>query len=135
MKKIFLLMLLFVSVYTKIQGQTVICTYNAQGSCTSRVYANGVQNAKSTKKLATGNYPIKVSVSPSAMFCDNITISTVGASNSLAYVLANASGQVVLKGSFVSEGVTLATSSLPCGIYLLKVSGENYEHSYKLTKR
>lgn len=52
-------MLLFVSVYTKIQGQTVIYTYNAQGSCTSRVYANGVQKAKSTKKLATGNNPIK----------------------------------------------------------------------------
>lgn len=128
-------MLLFASASTSMQGQTVIYTYNAQGSCTSRVYATNVQKAKSTKKLSTGNCPIKVSVSPSTTFCDNITISTVGASGSLAYILANASGQVVLKGSFTSEEVTLETSNLPYGIYLLKVSGENYEHSYKLQKK
>lgn len=133
--KLTLLTILFASASTNMQGQTFIYRYNAQGSCTSRIYANGAQKAKSTKRLATGNSPTKVSVFPSATFCDNITISTVGTSNHLTYVLANASGQVVLNGSFASEGVTLATSNLPCGIYLLKVSGGNYEHSYKLTKK
>ena len=128
-------MLLLVSIYTKMQGQTVIYTYNAQGSCTSRIYANSVQKAKSIQKLPTATSPVKVTVSPSITFRDNITISVVGTDNSLAYILANASGQVVLKGSFEKRGATLTTSNLPNGIYILKVSGENYEHSYKLVKK
>lgn len=135
MKKVLLFMLLLVSIYTKMQGQTVIYTYNAQGSCTSRIYANSVQKAKSIQKLPTATSPVKVTVSPSITFRDNITISVVGTDNSLAYILANASGQVVLKGSFEKRGATLTTSNLPNGIYILKVSGENYEHSYKLVKK
>ena len=137
MKKIFLFMLLFVSVYTKMQGQTVIYTYNAQGSCTSRVYANVAQKAKNARKVSTETNLIRVEVSPTATFCDAITISVVGKTptNGLTYVLANASGQVALKGSFAKESVTLFTSNLPNGIYILKVSGDSYEHSYKLTKK
>lgn len=133
--KLTLLTIMFASASTSMQGQTIIYTYNTQGSCTSRVYTTSVSKAKISQKSSMGNSPIKVSVSPSTTFCDNITISTVGANNSWRYVLANASGQVVLKGSFASEGITLETSNLPCGIYLLKVSGENYEHSYKLRKK
>lgn len=128
-------MLLFVSIYTKMQGQTVIYTYNAQGSCTSRIYANSTQKAKSIQILSTATPLVKVAISPSTTFQDNITISVVGTNSSLAYVLANTSGQVVLKGSFEKEGATLATSNLPNGIYILKVSGDNYEHSYKLLKK
>lgn len=133
--KLTLLTILFASASTNMQGQTFIYRYNAQGSCTSRVYATSVQKDQSAKKLATENSPVKVSVSPSTTFCDNITISTLRVSRSLAYILANVSGQVALKGSFTSKGVTLATSNLPCGIYILKVCGDNYEHSYKLTKK
>lgn len=133
--KITLLTILFVSVFTKMQGQTIIYTYNAQGSCTSRVYVNDNQKAKSVRKLSTKNAQIKVAVSPSTTFRDNIIISVVGASNELTYVLVNASGQIVQKGSFTKEGATLTTSNLPNGIYILKVSGDNYEHSYKLTKK
>lgn len=135
MRKVLLFMLLFVSIYTKMQGQTVIYTYNAQGSCTSRIYANSAQKAKSIQKLSTATTPVKVAVSPSTTFRDHITISVVGTNSSLAYILANASGQVVQKGSFEKEGATLATSNLPNGIYILKVSGDNYEHSYKLLKK
>ena len=83
--KLTLLTILFASASTNMQGQTFIYRYNAQGSCTSRIYANGAQKAKSTKRLATGNSPTKVSVFPSATFCDNITISTVGTSNHLCW--------------------------------------------------
>lgn len=133
--KLILLTILLVSASTNMQGQNVIYKYNAQGSCTSRVYAASAKKAKSSKKLSAESSPIKVSVSPCTTFRDNVTISTVGTSNSLAYVLTNASGQIFLKGTVSNKGVTLATSNLPCGIYLLRVSGENYEHSYKLLKK
>lgn len=137
MKMIYLLILLFVYVYSEIQGQTVIYKYNTQGSCTSRVYANSTQKAHKNRKVSTTTNPIRLEVSPSTTFNDAIYISTVGKSttNGLAYILANTSGQVVLKGTFTSKGVTLATSSLPDGVYILKVRGDNYNHSYKLLKK
>lgn len=135
--KLTLLTILFVSAYTNMQGQTVIYSYNAQGSCTSRVYANGVQKAKIARKKSPETSPTRVEVSPSATFDDAITISLVGnaPTNGLAYVLANVSGQVAQKGSFAKESVTLVTSNLPQGIYILKVSGDNYEHSCKMQKK
>ena len=48
--------------------------------------------------------------------------------------MANASGQVFFDGSIENESVTLNTSALPKGIYVLKVSGDNFENSYKLLK-
>lgn len=132
-----ILTILFISASANIQGQTVIYTYNAHGSCTSRVYANDIQKAKSVRKISTGTTPIRLEVSPSATIGDAITISVVGKTpaNGLAYVLANASGQVALKGSFDRKSITLTTSNLPNGIYILKVSGDSYEHSYKLAKK
>jgi hypothetical protein len=134
MKNVLFFMLLSVSVYSKIQGQTVVYTYNAQGSCSSRIYANSAQKAKSVQKSSTAASSAKVVVSPYPKFSDNITISDVKTNLCLVYTLINASGQIVQKGSFTKESVTLSTSNLPNGIYLLKVDSDNYEHSYKLIK-
>lgn len=49
--------------------------------------------------------------------------------------MANISGQVVLNGSLANKDVTLITHDLPKGVYILKVSGNNYEHSYKMQKK
>lgn len=52
--KVILLMLLFVFTYTKAQGQTVVYTYNAQGSCTSRVIRGTLPKAKKAQKDPKG---------------------------------------------------------------------------------
>ena len=135
MKKIFLFIVLFTNAYTKMQGQSIIYTYNAQGSCISRSKAKSTPKTKSIKKLSTETTSIRVVVSPSTTFCDEITISAIGASNNLTYIMANISGQVVLNGSLANKGVTLITHDLPKGVYILKVSGNNYEHSYKMQKK
>jgi len=105
-----LLIILFISAFTKMQGQTIIYTYNTQGSCTSRVYANSAQRAHKNRKISTAPTSTRMEVSTSATFDDTITISTDGKipTNELTYILANLSGQVVLKGTFVNKGVTLA---------------------------
>lgn len=78
MKKIFLFIVLFTTAYTKMQGQSIIYTYNAQGSCISRSKANSTPKTKSIQKLSTETTSIRVVVSPSTTFCDEITISAIG---------------------------------------------------------
>ena len=55
--KAILSILLFVFTYTKAEGQTIVYTYNAQGSCTSRVikengkFFHNILNLKECIKL------------------------------------------------------------------------------------
>lgn len=48
--------------------------------------------------------------------------------------MANVSGQVVFNGLIGNGTITLTTTNLPKGIYFVKVSGENFEKSYKLLR-
>lgn len=136
-KNTFLLLITLASVHCNVHGQSVIYTYNSQGSCISRVYANNSAKARKFKKATSVKESIKVVVSPSASFGNQITISVTGLSSdsSLNYFLSNVSGQIVSTGGIGQTTVVLDTSSLPKGIYILKVKGENYEESYKLLKK
>lgn len=134
--KVILLMLLFVFTYTKAQGQTVVYTYNAQGCCTSRVIRGTLPKAKKAPKASTDTKLLKVDLSPSPTFQDQLSISVVGlpSNHNLSYIMANVSGQVVFKGLIGNGTITLTTTNLPKGIYFVKVSGENFEKSYKLLR-
>lgn len=48
--------------------------------------------------------------------------------------MANVSGQVVFNDLIGNGTTTLTTTNLPKGIYIVKVSGEDFEKSYKLLK-
>ena len=138
MRKItFLWLLLFSAICTNIQAQTVLYRYNGQGSCVSRTYVNKAQKVKELQKQSNKAEQVKFSVVPSNVFENQITFSATGIPTSccLSYVMANASGQIVYQGTFGNEGVSLSTASLPMGIYILKISGDRYEHSYKLLKK
>ena len=50
--KAILSILLFVFTYTKAEGQTIVYTYNAQGSCTSRVIKGTPPKAKKAPKAS-----------------------------------------------------------------------------------
>ena len=119
------------------QAQTVLYRYNEQGSCTSRIYVDKAQKAKLLQKQSDEAEQVRVAVVPSNIFENQITLSATGvpASCSLSYVMTNASGQIVYQGTFGNEGVSLSTASIPMGIYILKISGDHYEHSYKLIKK
>lgn len=133
----FLWLLLFSAVHTNMQAQTVLYRYNEQGSCTSRIYVDKAQKVKLLQKQSDEAEQVRVAVVPSNIFENQITLSATGvpASCSLSYVMANASGQIVYQGTFGNEGVSLSTASIPMGIYILKISGDRYEHSYKLLKK
>lgn len=135
--KAILLMLLFVFTYTKARGQTIVYTYNAQGSCTSRILKETSPKARKVQKASIDTKLLKVDLSPSPTFQDQLFISVVGLppGHNLSYIMANVSGQIVFKGSIGNEDITLTTTALPKGVYLLKVSGENLEESYKLLKK
>lgn len=132
--KVILLMLLFVFTYTK--AQTVVYTYNAQGSCTSRVIRGTLPKAKKALKTSTDTKLFKVDLSPSPTFQDQLSISIVGlpSDHNLSYIMANVSGQVVFNDLIGNGTTTLTTTNLPKGIYIIKVSGEDFEKSYKLLK-
>ena len=134
--KAILLIFTFVFTYTKICGQTVVYTYNAQGSCTSRTFNGTPRKSKKVKKADIDTKLLKVTVSPSSTFQEQISISVLGlpSGHSLSYIMSNASGQIVFNGSIWNESITLTTAYLPRGIYLVKVSSEGYEKSYKLLK-
>ena len=95
-------MLLFVFTYTKAQGQTVVYTYNTQGSCTSRVIRGTLPKAKKTLKTSTDTKLLKVDLSPAPTFQDQLSISIVGlpSDHNLSYIMANVSGQVVFNDLF-----------------------------------
>lgn len=132
--KVILLMLLFVFTYTK--AQTVVYTYNAQGNCTSRVIRGTLPKAKKALKTSTDTKLFKVDLSPSPTFQDQLSISIVGlpSDHNLSYIMANVSGQVVFNDLIGNGTTTLTTTNLPKGIYIIKVSGEDFEKSYKLLK-
>lgn len=125
-KNSFLLLMALASVHCNVHGQSVIYTYNSQGSCISRVYATNSAKARKFKKATFLKESIKVVVSPSASFENQITISVTGLSSdcSLNYFLSNVSGQIVSIGRIGQTPVVLDTSPLPKGIYILKVKGE-----------
>jgi conserved domain protein len=132
--KIILLMLLFVFTYTK--AQTVVYTYNAQGSCTSRVIRGTLPKAKKAPKVSIDTKRLKVDLSPSPTFQNQLSISVMGlpSGHNLSYIMANVSGQVAFNGLIGNGSITLTTTNLPKGIYIVKVSGEDFEKSYKLLK-
>ncbi len=134
--RILVLALLSIVPYIKIQGQTIVYTYNEQGGCTSRIYSNTSKKSKSIKKTLEKVAPSRVTVSPSASFKDKLTISAKEADDRpLSYILTNISGQVFLKGTSTNGNVILETSNFPKGVYILNVRGEDYEKSYKLLKK
>lgn len=129
-------MLLSASAYAKMLGQTVTYTYNEQGGCTSRVSTNTSKKSKNAQKPYSESSQIGVTVSPPASFSDKLTISFTGTNDvHLTYILANISGQVFLNGTLTTNEVSLSTARLPKGVYILKVSGEDYDQSYKLLKK
>lgn len=132
--KVILLMLLFVFTYTK--AQTVVYTYNAQGSCTSRVIRGTLPKAKKALKVSIDTERLKVDLSPSPTFQNQLSISVMGlpSDHNLSYIMANVSGQVVFNDLIGNGTTTLTTTNLPKGIYIIKVSGEDFEKSYKLLK-
>lgn len=132
--KIILLMLLFVFTYTK--AQTVVYTYNTQGSCTSRVIRGTLPKAKKAPKVSIDTKRLKVDLSPSPTFQNQLSISVMGlpSGHNLSYIMANVSGQVAFNGLIGNGSITLTTTNLPKGIYIVKVSGEDFEKSYKLLK-
>ena len=143
--KVILLLLLFAFTFTKAAGQkgvvfelkkNIVYKYDAQGSCTSRVIKGVDFNPKRPRNISPNTELFKVVLSPSTNFKDYLTISIEGfpSDYALSYVMANISGQVFFDGSIENESVTLNTSALPKGIYVLKVSGDNCENSYKLLK-
>lgn len=134
-KTIFLI-LLFVLTHTTLQGQTVVYTYNAQGSCTSRSYSGTPPKAKKAPNTHKEAKLLKVEVSPYPTFQDQLSISVVGlpAGHSLSYTMANISGMVIFSGSIGNGSTTLTTSALSLGTYIVKVSGDAFEESYKLLK-
>lgn len=137
MRKNTILILFFACTCFKVQAQTIVCNYNTHGGCTSRVYSSkSSQKARSAQKSTTDSKLINFDVSPSPIFNDQIVISATGLPSSpdLVYVMANLSGQVIYKGSLEKGTVTLSTSTLQKGIYFLKISGEDVEQTYKLTK-
>lgn len=93
--KVILLMLLFVFTYTK--AQTVVYTYNAQGSCTSRVIRGTLPKAKKALKVSIDTKRLKVDLSPSPTFQNQLSILVMGlpSDHNLSYIMANVSGQVV----------------------------------------
>lgn len=134
--KAVLSILLFVFTYTKAEGQTIVYTYNAQGSCTSRVIKGTPPKAKKAPKASIDTKWLKVDLSPSPTFQDQLSISVVGlpSGHNLSYIMANVSGQVAFNGLIGNGSITLMTTNLPKGIYIVKVSGEDFEKSYKLLK-
>ena len=134
--KAILLIFLFVLTYTKIYGQTVVYTYNEQGSCTSRTLKGTPRKSKEVQKTGINTKLLKVTLSPSSTLQEQVSISVVGLSSghSLSYIMSNASGQIVFKGSIWNESIILTTADLPRGIYLVKVISDGYEKSYKLLK-
>lgn len=124
-------------VYVSIQAQTILYRYNEQGSCVSRTYVDNTQKARKLQKQHDDTEQVRVTVVPPNVFEDQIVISAKGDTFncSLSYIMANASGQIVHQGSLGNKGITLTTSSLPMGIYILRISGNNYEQSYKLLKK
>lgn len=70
--KAILSILLFVFTYTntKAEGQTIVYTYNAQGSCTSRIIKGTPPKAKKAPKVSIDTKWLKVDLSPSPTFQD-----------------------------------------------------------------
>lgn len=134
--KAILSILLFVFTYTKAEGQTIIYTYNAKGNCTSRVIKGTPPKAKKVPKAYIDTKRLKVDLSPSPTFHDQLSISVVGlpSGHNLSYIMTNVSGQVAFNGLIGNGSITLTTTNLPKGIYIVKVSGEDFEKSYKLLK-
>ena len=135
--KAFLSILLFVFTYTKAEGQMIVYTYNAQGSCTSRVIKGTPLKANKASKVSIDTKRLKVDLSPSPTFQNQLSISVVGlpSDHNLSYIMANVSGQVVFNGLIGNGTITLTTTNLPKGIYIVKVSGEDFRESYKLLKK
>lgn len=73
--KAILSVLLFVFTYTKAEGQTIVYTYNAQGSCTSRVIKGTPPKAKKAPKVSIDTKRLKVDLSPSPTFQNQLSIS------------------------------------------------------------
>lgn len=136
--KVIFLLFLFAFTSTKIKGQTIVYKYNKQGSCISRIFKETTpKTQKKDKASNTKTKLLKVDISPSPYFQEQLSISALGASSicSLAYIMSNISGQVFFKGLIDKESIILTTTALPKGIYFLKVHGDNFEESYKLLKK
>ena len=135
-KKAIKLIMLLALTYAKAEGQTVSYTYNAQGSCTSRVTRAVARRAQKASKSTIDARLLKVTLSPSSSFQDQLCISVSGlpSDHSLSYIMANVSGQVVFSGSIENGNTIITTTALPKGIYVVKINGEDFEESYKLLK-
>lgn len=138
MTKITMILILFLAcTFCKVQAQVVVYNYNTVGGCTSRVYSSdNNQKARSAQKSTMDTKLWNVEVSPFPIFNEQIVISVTGvpSSHNIMYIMANVAGQVIYKGSLEKETVTLSTSALPKGVYLLKINGEEDGQTYKLTK-
>ena len=134
-KTIILVLLAFA--YSKAEGQTVSYTYNAQGSCTSRNIRAIARRAQKANKSTIDSRQLKVTLSPSSSFQDQLSISVSGlpSEHNLSYIMANISGQVVFSGSIENGTTTITTTALPKGIYVVKINGEDFEESYKILKK
>lgn len=129
-------MLLLAFTSTEVQGDRIVYTYNAQGSCTSRICLKRRFQAKKVPKNSTIANFFKVELYPSPTFQDQLSISVMKlpSDHKLSYIMANASGQIVFNGFIRNGTITLTTQKLRNGIYIVKISGENFEMTYKLLK-
>ena len=117
------------------KGQAFVYTYDTQGNSISRIYtANDLQKEKGGYSAEKSK--VKVNVSPTNTFDDQIKISVTALQPNgiLSYVMADMSGYVMFKGTLGNEDVTLSTLNLAKGIYMLRISGDNYKEYYKLLK-
>lgn len=127
--------LLLVSFAMHAKGQAFVYTYDTQGNSISRIYtANDLQKEKGGYSAEKSK--VKVNVSPTNTFDDQIKISVTALQPNgiLSYVMADMSGYVMFKGTLGNEDVTLSTLNLAKGIYMLRISGDNYKEYYKLLK-
>ena len=135
-KAIFLMLLLTLP-FTKAQGQTITYTYNAKGSCISRVVKGAQPKERKAQEITKDVKLIKVGISPSPTFQDELSVSVSGlpSGQSLSFLMANVSGQIVFNSPIGNGNTTITTTALPKGVYIIKVNEGNFEETYKLLKK
>lgn len=139
MRRKTLVVILAILSFGKIQGQTVVYTYDAAGGCTSRAFAEPQARAKSRTPAGydTDGQSFKVDIAPAPSINGDITFaaSFLDGKQDIPYVLSNVSGQVFSEGLLTNGNNTIHVPDLPQGIYILKVGeGDNVE-TYKLVRR
>lgn len=123
----------------KVQGQTVVYTYDAAGGCTSRVFTETQARAKS-KSLESYDETrqlFKVDIASIPYINGNIAVaaSFLDGVQEIPYVLSNISGQVFAEGLLVKGNNTISVPDLQQGVYILKVGEDDCAETYKLVKK